>query len=327
MKIRLVRAIIIFLKDYFRQKKFLEGYLFPLLASNGMETDVSLSEPDLNKVKKIYSLISVILFVEPFQRLRGYKLSDQQRRCFSIIGALTSLVDDYFDRFQLDFAKILKIANNERGYVAENQHQSLTKKLLTELELISKPDDDYKETLSKVLYYQKESLKQFDSHTMLDDIYFITIQKSGSSALYYCTLVSPDISKEETEMLYHLTILIQTVNDIFDVVKDLNDGIKTYPNTVGSVGAIKKMFVDHIQNWKEALDKLPYSNHDKQVYFDRINLLLISITWVCLKQYEDLENENGHFNVQLYTRKQLICDKEKIKNCWNWFKYFKQQPT
>lgn len=308
--------------EYIKQKIFLKKYLFGFLKINQTHQDPSYTIIDEKRIKNVYGFSVILLFAGPFQRLRGLNFSLQQRKCFTIVGALSGLIDDYFDKFKLHPDQIIRIADHNSNYQVENEHQKVSRLLLHELEKVSDLNHDYSLALTRLMNSQKESLKQFDKNISKSDIEQITIQKAGNSALLYSKLLVPLPNQDEVEMLYHLSVLVQMANDVFDIYKDKQDGIFTLANTSSSVGEISKNLEKYISIWKNALEELPFSRRSKLKFYRQIDLLVISRTQVCLFQLNNLETKYRHFDIRLFSRQQLVCDMEKPKNILLWFKFF-----
>ncbi len=306
---------------YARQYKHLQDRLFPLLKAFENTQDGSIEAKDLLKIKKIYGFAVVLLFVEPFQRVRGQKLSTNERYTFSLIGAMTGLLDDYFDKFQLPLARIQELSDAASEVKASNQHEALSRLLLQQLAEHSNLNPAYQQARLDVLHWQQESLRQMNdiSKAELDQI---TRAKAGHSALLYASLLNTPCSKAECDMLYELSALIQLANDIFDVYEDTQSGIHTLANTCASIADLQLIFEAYLHHWLEKLAALPYTKSAKRVFYNRINLVIIARVRVCLDQFAALEQQHGHFNPSQFSRKQLICDMEKPSNQLASFGYF-----
>lgn len=66
----------------------------------------------------------------------------------------------------------------------------------------------------------------------------------------------------------------------------------------------------------EFSEELPYSKARVIQFMEYYTLGVISRCLVCLDQYEALQHNsnNGKFEIDLYSRKELICDMEKFEN-------------
>ena len=123
-------------------------------------------------------------------------------------------------------------------------------------------------------------------------------------------------------MLSHLGGLMQLGNDIFDVWEDFHSDTKTAATTCVSIEQLWKKFSADLCTLFELAEKTSYSNEQINRFLNIISLALARV-FVCLDQFEKLENTtNNKFQIEKYSRKQLICDMQKPKNQIKAVRYF-----
>jgi NAD-dependent DNA ligase len=108
--------------------------------------------------------------------------------------------------------------------------------------------------------------------------------------------------------------LLQQVNDIFDVWKDLQSGISTFVTTANDIYTLKADFELQMKKVQQLLSNLSYKTKHKRACFFQF-MILIGMGIVALNQYIALQNKNnGIFEAANFTRKQLVCDMQKKSN-------------
>jgi hypothetical protein len=108
---------------------------------------------------------------------------------------------------------------------------------------------------------------------------------------------------------------MQLSNDIFDVYKDRESGIRTLITETGSIQKIRERFSTALhENYKQAYT-LGYDKRDVKKFLGILSMGIFSRSYVCLDQLEKNEkNTANKFDVHAYSRKELICDMDTKKN-------------
>lgn len=311
--------------DYLLQRRWINNHIIPILNQYASSNDGSITQKDVKKLKYVYSYIVVILVVAPFQEMRRVQFGRRDRSLFGYVGILSGLIDDYFDHFKFTTEKINDLIFYTNEFIPENSHQFLTKHFLNEF-WSSVNKGNIEDNLKKVIYWQAQSLNQMNSDIEDRSLEYIITQKAGYSVLFYCDMILPPVDDADRNMIWHLSAMIQVANDIFDIFKDHKEGIYTTVNKMSDPLQIKAHFEKYIHQWIVALKSLKYEENQKVKFADKIQFLVISRTLVCIEQYISLYNETGHFNISSFTRKQLVCDMEKMENIKRWFRIFFSNP-
>jgi len=114
---------------------------------------------------------------------------------------------------------------------------------------------------------------------------------------------------------------MQLENDIFDIHKDFKGGIVTLPTILVEVNKLYKLYKQQINYFIKLSYKIDYPRNRISQFLDRI-VPVLNRGFVCLDSYQQLEsNNNGVFDMNTFTRKQLICDMEKLSNLYMTVKY------
>jgi hypothetical protein len=149
----------------------------------------------------------------------------------------------------------------------------------------------------------------------------ITFAKGGHSVIIYHQIMSRPASNEMWKVLFYVGSLMQFGNDLFDMFKDLRDGIVTLPDRCPDWKQLRKLYVDRVKECNRLIYALPYPQSRKEEFAVAIHLI-ISRGMVVIDKMMGLEKQLGKpLNYKKLTRQQLICDMEKPTNILKWLRY------
>jgi len=296
-----------------KQRKFLRHDVFPALNEAMQRNDGSLEEKDLVKITRYYGLAVPAILGEAFAKLHQVPFNMNNRQCFTSLGAMTGLFDDFFDQAMLSNPAIASLMENTEQPQRSNEQlfQYFFKKAIAS----SPKPDDLINKLKLVYDAQVSSKWQTDETLSLQRIEEITFQKGGYSLLFYRSGIAPQITQPEHEILFRLGALMQWSNDIFDIYKDRESKIRTLITTAANMEAMEMKFSNAIH---EAYQYRHFNGFDSKAvkkFLAILSLAIFSRARAALHQWKLLSEETkGVFKLQSYTRKQLICDMEKKEN-------------
>jgi hypothetical protein len=182
-------------------------------------------------------------------------------------------------------------------------------------ELISL-QEEYDCYLRKTIAAQEDSLIQIHGNPIsVVDLQEITSNKGGYAALLYrCTLHNKMIPGEEAA-IFAFGSFYQYLNDLFDAWKDTQAGSITLITQCGDPTKLRAEYTQKLHNVISAFAGLSYPKKCKDLML-RIILTMVSQGFVCIAQFEDLYKKYGHFNTKAFTRKELVCDMDTVKNLY-----------
>ena len=319
--IKLPNIIISLMSDLRRQKRFMKLNIAPILESAKTSNDSTLSDKDFIKINKYYGLAVPAILGESFCVLRGSSMTKCERWASTCQGAITGLFDDFFDDLKLPEEQIVRMVNNPENIIPNTS----TEKLFLEFYRIVLQKAAFPNAIKKQLLQvhkaQVASVEQEDSNIDVSRIWEITRLKGGDSVLFYRTAFDNMPTVGEEDALFQLGAVMQLENDIFDIYKDYKSGISTLPTTLVEVNELYTLYKQQIDYFIELCYKMDYPRKRVEKFLDRI-MPVLSRGFVCLDSYQKLENNNnGIFNIEAFTRKQLICDMEKLSNFFKTIKY------
>ncbi|MBK6635842.1 MAG: hypothetical protein IPG38_17525 [Chitinophagaceae bacterium] len=121
--------------------------------------------------------------------------------------------------------------------------------------------------------------------------------------------------KGEEKMLYCLGGLMQLGNDIFDVYKDHQGGVSTLITTTTNMEDLRFYFSALLQTGTEAAYRSGYAKRHVKRFLGILSIGIFSRCFVCLDQMaRNQKRTNGVFELNAYSRKELVCDMDTIGN-------------
>ena len=277
---------------------------------------------DFKKITAYYGLAVPAILGEAFCSLRGEKMAPKERMAATCQGVITGLGDDFFDKKNISGPSLKQLIDQPQKSDGTNEYEKLSLHFLRSA-IANAPDPKLTQhQLDKVYAAQVLSKKQNSPGLDYDEIKNITIRKGAESVLFYRTVFSHQMNKEEEKALYCLGGLMQLSNDIFDVYEDEQQGICTLLTTTQNIRNIRTLFLSLMQTGYAAAHKTSYPKPRIKKFIDLISIAIFSRCLVCLDQLEKNEKKSGNvFTPAKYKRKDLICDMDTALNKWRSVKY------
>lgn len=301
-----------------RQKKFLQQHLQKELEIARRTNDGSLDESDFKKITSYYGLAVPAILGEALCVLRGNKMTVDERKALTYQGAMTGLFDDFFDKQDIPEDLLKNLIEHPDTIVPSNSSEKL---FLDFYKKVMQHSHDPALTLyylEKVYDAQVESKKQAITGSLSkEEIKRIIIHKGGVSVLFYRSVLSNPLSKEEEQGLYQMGGLMQFGNDIFDVYKDCQKNIDTLITTAHDINDVRFDFEAMTETAFASVYQTGYKKQNIRKFLRLISMSLCSRSYVCLDHFEKKERQtNQEFLPYQYNREDLVCDMEKPGNKW-----------
>lgn len=310
-------ALFSILENLRRQKSFIKKNILPFLEEAVQSRDGSFDNEDLKKITNYYGLAVPAVLGEAFCALRGKKMSGAERLACTCLGAITGMGDDFFDKDRLGEEELKNLLTHPEDATGKTAGEKLSL-YFYKTAILNAPDRQLMQrSLFRVFLAQVESRLQKKNNLTPEEIKNITLNKGGVSLLFYRTVFSDQLEDAEERMLYSLGGLMQLSNDIFDVYKDITDGVNTLMTTANKVNDVRVLFSELLKEGYEAAYKTGYEIANIKKFISIISIGIFSRCYVCLDHLEKSERlSNDLFTPQLYNRKQLICDMDTSGNKW-----------
>lgn len=324
---RLLPTITALLKEIKNQREYLNSTIEIDIKKARNTNDGTLDENDFNKMRNYYGIRVPSGIGESYCTLRGYKMTESERKASTYQGALTGLFDDFFDKTQLPVEQVKEMIDDPFNY---NTNTSLEKLFIYFLKTVHQnlsSIDFFNDMFNKVYHAQIDSLKQLKPDINYEEIKRITFNKGGYSLLFYRSAFNNNLAKNEFNATFNLGALMQLCNDIFDVYKDEKQKIRTLVTATDNTDNFRNIFNEQITKTYEMVKTLDYKEKNIKMFLSKFSLFF-SRCLVCLDQLERVQKKNNNkFEPGKFSRKELICDMENpinILRTLNHFLHYKQ---
>ena len=309
-----------------RQKIFLKKFIIPELIEAQKSNDGSLDKEDFNKITGYYGLAVPAILGEALCVLRGKQMTLPERWALTCQGAMTGLGDDFFDKQNMADDLIKTLIEKPDELFGNNSSEKLFLSFYKRSLQNAHNREMTLQYLRRVFEAQIESRKQGVPGSLTkNELEKITIQKGATSVLFYRTVLSNPLEKEEEEALFQMGGLMQLANDIFDVYKDCQKSIDTLVTTAKHIQEVRELFQSQMEKCFALFYNTGYSQKNVNHFLGLIAMSLCSRSFVCLDQLEEKERETNHaFLPHTYKRKDLVCDMQKTSNKWKTIRKFLQ---
>jgi hypothetical protein len=258
--------------------------------------------------------VQQLLINDAFANLIDRDTNEFERTSNKLYFILTGLYDDIIDQKILSTEELDELFSNPLN----NSSTLFEVKALVDvhLQLIkrTKFPDQYKSTLAKIHQAQKDSIQQFNSQIDPTNVLDITLRKGGYSLLMCRHYIDLPNAEQMDQCWYQLGGIIQFTNDLYDIYKDLQEGIFTYPNTSTNFKDLNASFEQLTNDLKKTIDTLPFSKSQKDKLLIQLSIIP-AFGYIALENLSKLQNNHGNLpKLSEVERKDLIIDMEKTTN-------------
>ncbi len=231
-------------------------------------------------------------------------------------GAMTGLFDDFFDKENISDDVVRSFMENPEETNGQNSRQKLFLQFYKKSRKYSLDPNLMLYYLKKVYDAQIEGRKQAITGSLTkEEIKRITVNKGGVSVLFYRSVLSNPLSKEEEQSLYQMGGLMQFGNDIFDVYKDCQKRIDTLMTTAKDINDVRSEFIAMTDISFHSVYQAEYDHKNIRKFLRLISMSLCSRCHTFFDQLEKKQKEtNNVFTPYQYSRQELIADMEKPSN-------------
>lgn len=308
------------------QKQFNKQFLIPYLNELEKKYNRQFQPEQKKKIVQYYGLFITSFLCSSYKKLYGLKLDEEERKRATLFGILTPVGDDLFDIDKLDIESIRTITYHPETYYATTFSSHVAKEIQMYL-LQSVPNKEaYLKASKNVLDIQIETIKQTKPDLSKEEIERITYTKGAVSVIIYHQTLNETATPQMIDVLFYIGSLYQLGNDIFDLYKDVRDNIYTLINTCDDYVALRKKFMDRVQEQNKKIMALPYSKKNKKEFCIVMNTINARSV-VALDQFvKQQKKHQGKIDWRQLQRKDMIVDMEKPGNFLKWFYYIWKLP-
>ena len=271
-------------------------------------------DPSAIKKAARFQGVQQVFINDAFTQLVDRNSSSFESTSNKLYFTLTGLYDDIIDQQLIDEKTLNQLFEDP----TLTQTDLFETKVLVDvhLNLLNRVKNisDYKSILTNVHQAQKDSLQQINTQIDKNALLDITLRKGGYSLLMCKQYIDLPNSKELDQCWYYLGGVIQITNDLFDIYKDLQEGIQTIPNTTKNLNDIEIVYNQLVHNFIQSLHQLPFEK-------SKIDILKIKLSPIPAFGYIAIQNlskiqgqQNTLPDLNKIPRKDLIIDMEKTVN-------------
>jgi hypothetical protein len=295
-------------------------HAYEVIAALEAQFNGSFDAPTRKKIAASHGVYNPLV-IDAFCSMHGRMSNEHERKKLVYYFTCSSLLDNFFDRGELTSEQVNEICFRTTAYKAttfdEKAFIHCHSYLLDHIE----DKAGYLQVLEAEIKAQEASMRQFRKDIPAGDIEAIMKAKGGNAVLlcrYYLDLPA---TEAEDRCWYQLGVIIQLNNDLYDIYKDINDGIETLATRCTNAVAMEQYVQHQVSLMKQLVDELPVSLAAKQ----RFSVCVAGVCAsgrVAVDQLKRLQGKEDHLpGFNQFERKQLIVDMEKPGNILRWLKY------
>lgn len=261
------------------------------------------------------------MICDAFTGLHGRLTNDQERERFIHYFICSSLFDDFTDYGLITQDQLEAISFQAETYEPQSFEERVFLHSHRLLRDFVKDKEGYDDVSKKLFDAQVQSKKQVESTLNPEGIASITFRKGGNAVLlcrYYLDINAGDA---EDQCWYKTGVLIQLINDLYDIHKDLQDHITTLPGCMDDAVEFGRFFRGQVNEMKMRISRLPFSARRRQDF--SLSLAgIYAFGLIAVGRLEKMQKKSGRLPpLKTLSRKELIVDMEKPGNLVRWFRF------
>jgi len=291
--------------------------------------DGKFDKKTLEKIVKRYS-IQQHFINDSFSSLFGRNNIEKEKERNLLYFIMVSVYDDFFDDKTLTIDEIDSIFYHPETFNPQTFFEKVF--IYTHTRLLNDVADkaQYFKDFEGLHIAQKDSLEQFNPNVTDEALLSITTRKGG-----YCLLMcrhyldTPYLPAADATW-YALGGVIQLTNDLYDIYKDMQEGIITLAVRAKQYEAIYALYAKHAEALNETIRQLPVS-HARKMDLSIILNVIAAFGYVALDNLKRLQANNSNNSIlpvfDALPRKELIIDMEKNINRYKLLKFTYQNAS
>lgn len=307
----------------YKQLAFIKLFLKPVVKKHCKRLDFQLSPSEKKKVLFYYPMYTVLACAQMYLTLKGRKLTKDERKRLTLVGAMATLCDDLIDENNFTREQVFNLLSNDFNEEALDPKAKLLVALNKELQTFYTFTPEYLSQLKMALQRQAASVKQLDPNITLEEIVDICREKNGHTSLMFASLLDETWSNEELQFIYQSAIVGQLTNDSFDIYFDTQEAIKTYFNKAPSVKDTRQFFLDECTKLHAMVMVCNVPQKNKLRTIRRMSILH-AFTLTALDHLQQTEDKRGiPVDWKSVHRKEMVTDMAKNRNRIKTVRYMK----
>ncbi len=309
--------------DGYCQRAFINRWLKPMVDRHCRALGYELAPSEKKKVLFYYPMYTVLACAQMYVSLKGRKLSKDETKRLTLVGAMATLCDDLIDEDNWTRNEIFMLLSADIRQEAISTKAKLLIALNNELKSFWPLSDKYLTQLKIALEWQAKSGRQLDPDVTIEEIVHLCREKNGNTSLMFATLVDEDWTQQERDFIYQSAIVGQLTNDSFDMYFDTQNGIYTYFNKAESIQQVRDFFLGECRVLHAIVRSCHTSEKNKKNTIRRM-CILHAFTLTALDQFQQTEDKYAPvFEWKNLPRQDMVIDMAKNRNRFKTVGYMK----
>ena len=285
--------------------------------------DGKFDKKTLEKIVKRYS-IQQHFINDSFSSLFGRNNIEKEKERNLLYFIMVSVYDDFFDDKTLTIEQIDSIFYHPETFNPQTFFEKVF--IYTHTYLLNDVADkaQYFKDFEGLHIAQKDSLEQFNPNVSDEALLSITTRKGGYCLLMCRHYLDTPYLPEADASWYALGGVIQLTNDLYDIYKDMQEGIITLALRAKQYEAIYALYAKHAEALNETIRQLPVS-HARKMDLSIILNVIAAFGYVALDNLKRLQENNSNNSIipafNALPRKELIIDMEKNSSRFKLLKF------
>ncbi len=268
-----------------------------------------------------FQSVQQIFINDAFSSLIGRRTNDYERYSNKLYFIAAGLYDDIIDQKSMSEQTLSELFEHPEMAKPTNFNAIVLIDALARLSERVKYPKAYQQAFLGIRKAQKDSLKQFDKTIVEETILDITLRKGGYSLLMCRHYIDLPPATELDDCWYLLGGVIQMTNDLYDIHKDLCEGIYTFANTTKDYQTTLENFNKRVSAFKISIEKLPFSKGQKDTLLIRLSVIP-AFGYIALENLKRIQGDKRQLPPLMgLERKELIIDMEQFSNMIKLIRY------
>jgi len=320
---RIIKVIWFFFEFILKQRKFNDLFVASFLLPFYEFYNTELAPAALKKIRTYYCF-GVPLVCEVYAKLYGRRLSEAERENAVLGGIATPLIDDFTDNKQISREQLNSFLSFSERTNPGTLEEAIVNKILCRLHGSVSSPEGFTITFDHVIKAQIESEKQLGKDLSREELLKTTWDKGAWSHILFHYLIHEIPTQQAIDVMYQMGGVLQITQDIFDIWKDVSEGISTLATTCDDFVEFQRFYRAECIRFCRMTRKLPNKKTDTE-FFIILFANIMARGMVALRMLEKLQSEmgGGILPYDKLERKQLICDMDKPLNFLKmiWYAY------
>ena len=235
--------------------------------------DGSVTERDLHRVTAHATRVPLTLGAT-YALLRGTPLTDEERICQTLLGGLTPICHDYFDRPELCEERLLKSMGAPLEIDPESAHEWIYIRFMRILPHLVPDIDTFYPAFREVYRTQLATRQQGQKNLSYTDLKGLFYDQGSAVAHLARTLVRTPIDEAELAAVQQWGWVLQLVDDTMNLHKDQEAGRQTVATTADNITAYTALCHEEFRELAKRVRALGRSKAQTERILGRMLLVL-----------------------------------------------------